>query len=229
MTFSIAGLCPRTGEFGCAIATSSMAAGARVPFVGPGLGVVLTQARTDPVLGALGLRRLEAGRDAAETLSDIIASTPHSAWRQLAVLDRDGRVADFTGAEVMAPKGSRIGRGAIAIGNAVANDVVVDAILAGFEASPESTLSDRLIAALEKGLAAGGEAYPLRSAALKVAQPGIPFTPIDLRVDCAETPIAALRQIWTLWAPMVEAYVARARDPANAPLAETIEGHRRTS
>src|SRR5712692_2944526 len=109
MTFSIAGRCRRTGEFGCALATSSMAAGARVPFVDPAAGVVLSQARSDPGLGALGLQRLAAGRSAEDAMSDIIASTSHATWRQLAVLDRAGRVAVFTGADVAAPKGARIG------------------------------------------------------------------------------------------------------------------------
>jgi uncharacterized Ntn-hydrolase superfamily protein len=223
MTFSIAGFCRRTGESGCALATSSMAAGGRCPFVAPDGGVVLTQARTDPTLGALGLQRLAAGRSAAETIADMVASSPNSVWRQLAVIDRERRIAEFTGAEVMAPKGARIGSDGVAIGNAVANDGVIDAILKGFGANPESPLADRLIMALEYGLAAGGEAYPLRSAALEVARPKLPFVPVDLRVDFSETPIEELRRMWTLWAPMVDGYVQRALDPGNAPPAQEIE------
>jgi uncharacterized Ntn-hydrolase superfamily protein len=223
VTFSIAGICRRTGESGCALTTSSMAAGGRCPFVAPDVGVVLTQARTDPTLGALGLLRLAAGRSAAETIADLVASSPNSAWRQLAVIDRNGGIAEFTGAAAMAPKGGRIGRDGVAIGNAVANDRVIDAILKGFEANPERPLADRLIMALEYGLAAGGEAYPLRSAALEVARPGLPFVPIDLRVDFSETPIEDLRRMWMLWAPMVDGYVQRALDPGNAPPAQEIE------
>ena len=225
MTFSIAGLCPRTGEFGCALATSSMAAGGRAPFVAPGFGVVLSQARSDPRLGALGLRCLEGGRSARDTLSQMIASTPHSAWRQLAVLDRNGGIADFTGEHCTVAKGARTGRGSIAIGNGLANDRVVGAMLEGFEAAPGKPLSDRLLMALEYGLEAGGEAFPLRSAAIKVAQPSVPFAPIDLRVDCSEVPISDLRKMWTLWSPMVDGYVQRCLDPANSPAAAIIEGH----
>lgn len=226
MTFSILGRCPRSGEFGCALATSSMAAGARVHFVAPGIGAVLSQARSDPTLGALGLARLAAGRSAAEALADMIAATPHAAWRQLALLDGAGRIAEFTGAKVASPKGSAVGQGAIALGNAVANDRVVGAILAGFAAAPETPLAERLLAALEAGLDAGGELAPLRSAALRVARPGVPFTPIDLRVDLSETPLAELRRYWTLWAPMADGYVERALAPDSAPSTETIEGQR---
>jgi uncharacterized Ntn-hydrolase superfamily protein len=224
MTFSIAGFCRRTGEFGCALATSSMAVGGRAAFVAPGIGVVLSQARSDPRLGILGLRRLEVGRSAQETLSDMIASTPHSAWRQLGVVDLEGRVAEFTGAHCAPAKGASAGQGALAIGNGLANDVVVGAMLKGFEATPDRPVTDRLLMALEYGLGAGGEADPLRSAAIKVARPKVPFPPIDLRVDCSESPIADLRGLWSLWAPMVEGYVQRCLDPASAPPAAEIEG-----
>jgi len=225
MTFSIAGLCKRTGEFGCALATSSMAAGGRAPFVAPGVGVVLSQARSDPRLGAVGLKSLESGRSAQQALAEMIASTPHSAWRQLAALDREGRVAGFTGAHCTLAKGSEHGPSAIAIGNGLANDGVVGAMMKGFLAAPDKPLSDRLLTALEYGLDAGGEAFPLRSAALKVAQPNVPFAPIDLRVDHSEVPIAELRTMCTLWAPMVAGYVQRCLDPENSPPAAAIEGH----
>jgi uncharacterized Ntn-hydrolase superfamily protein len=223
VTFSILGRCPRSGEFGCALATSSMAVGARCHFVAPGIGALLSQARSDPTLGALGLARLAAGRSAAETLADMIASTPHAAWRQLAVLDAAGRIAEFTGAKVAPPKGASVGKDAVAIGNAVANDRVVGAILAGYEARPDSSLADRLITALEAGLEAGSELEPLRSAALRIALPGVKFTPIDLRVDLSETPIAELRRYWTLWAPMADGYVERALSPDSAPATADIE------
>lgn len=225
MTFSIAAICRRTREFGCALATSSMAVGGRAAFVAAGTGVVLSQARSDPRLGILGLKRLEAGRSAQETLSDMIASTPHSAWRQLGVVDLEGRVAEFTGAHCSPAKGACVGGGALAIGNGLANDTVVGAMLNGFEAAPDKPLTDRLLMALEHGLDAGGEADPLRSAAIKVAQPNVPYPPIDLRVDCSESPIADLGALWTLWAPMVEGYARRCLDPASAPPAAEIEGY----
>lgn len=227
MTFSIAALCPRTGEYGCALATSSMAVGGRASFVVPGVGVVLSQARSDPRLGALGLHCLERGRSAEQAVAEMVASTPHSAWRQLAVLDRDGGVAAFTGAQCTDAKGERPGRGAVAVGNGLANARVVGAILDGFEAAPARPLTDRLLLALERGMAAGGEAFPLRSAAVKVARPNVPFAPIDLRVEFSETPIAELARLWTLWAPMVDSYIQRCLDPAHAPPASEIEGHTR--
>ena len=225
MTFSIAALCRRTGEVGCALATSSTAAGARAPFVAPGRGAVLSQARSDPALGFLGVKLLEAGRSAEETLAEMVASNSHSAWRQLAVVDQVGNVAHFTGSEPLASRGARVGDAAIAIGNALANDDVVGAVLKGFGAAPDQRLASRLLMALEYGERAGGETYPLRSAAIKVARPNVPFPILDLRVDHSESPIADLRRIWLEFDPMIEAYVTRALDPQNSPAAATIEGH----
>jgi uncharacterized Ntn-hydrolase superfamily protein len=116
-------------------------------------------------------------------------------------------------------------RGVVALGNGLANDRVVGAMMAAFRASADRSLAERLIIGLEAGLAAGGEAYPLRSAAIKIARPNVPLLPIDLRVDCSDTPIAELRRIWSLWLPMVDGYIQRCVDPANSPAAALIEGH----
>ncbi len=223
MTFSVAALCPQTGAIGFALATSSMAVGARAAFLAPGFGVVFSQARSDPQLGTLGTALLKAGRTAAETLAEMRAATPYAGYRQLAVLDGAGRVAHATGEHCVAPCGAVSGHAAIALGNAVANDTVIPAMLQAFEAIA-GTLAHRLLAALEAGVAAGGEPHPLRSAALKIGRPGLPFPAADLRVDLAEHPVAALRHQWRVYEPLLEGYALRAVDPANAPLAAALEG-----
>jgi uncharacterized Ntn-hydrolase superfamily protein len=225
MTFSVAALCPRTGEMGCALATSSMAAGARAQFISADAGVVLAQACSDPRLGLIGIDRLREGSGARGTLEAMISASPHSGWRQLAVIDRSGEAVAFTGAECPAAKHDLTAQGIAALGNGLANERVVVAMLSAFQACSELSLGERLIIGLEAGLEAGGEAYPLRSTALKVARPGIPLLPIDLRVDRSDTPIADLRRLWSLWLPMVDGYIQRCVDPANSPPAALIEGH----
>ena len=226
MTFSVAALCSRTGEIGFALATSSMAVGARAAFLAPGFGVVFAQGRSDPQLGALGLALLETGRTAVEALAEMRAATPYAAFRQIAVLDNIGRIAHATGEHCLPPCGAAIGRAAIALGNAVANDTVVPAMLDAFNAA-EGSLANRLLTALEAGVAAGGEPYPLRSAALKVARPDLPFAAVDLRVDLAEHPVAALRHHWQVYEPLMEGYALRAVDPSRAPLAAAMESELR--
>jgi uncharacterized Ntn-hydrolase superfamily protein len=222
MTFSIAALCPHTGEIGLALTTSSMAVGARTLRLVPGRGAVFAQARSDPRLAARAAARLEAGHTARDAL-DALLSTPDIAWRQLAVLDRAGDAAHFTGEGCMPAKGAASRPGAVALGNGLANDAVVPAILDGFFANPQAPLVERLLQALEHGLAAGGEPYPLRSAALQLGRPGIPFAVADLRVDLHNTPLAALRHLWTNYTPVLEGYLTRAIDPANAPPAASFE------
>jgi uncharacterized Ntn-hydrolase superfamily protein len=223
MTFSIAGLCPRTGEIGLALTTSSMAVGARTLRLVPGRGAVFAQARSDPRLAARAAASLEAGRTAHEALDELLA-TPDIAWRQLAVLDLAGDAAHFTGDGCMPAKGAVDAPGAVALGNALASDAVVPTILRGFFADPAAPLGERLLQALEHGLVAGGEPYPLRSAALQLGRPGIPFAVVDLRVDLHNAPLAALRHLWVNYTPLLEGYLTRAIHPANAPPAASFEG-----
>ncbi|KAA9165909.1 DUF1028 domain-containing protein, partial [Delftia sp. BR1] len=61
MTFSIVGRCERTGQLGVAISSSSIAVGARCPWVRAGVGVVSTQNITLPALGPRVLDLLEQG------------------------------------------------------------------------------------------------------------------------------------------------------------------------
>jgi uncharacterized Ntn-hydrolase superfamily protein len=88
-------------------------------------------------------------------------------------------------------------------------------MIGAFEAGT-GYLADRLITALEAGLAAGGEDGPVRSAGVLVADRQS-WPVVDLRVDWHEQPIAALRTLWTEYAPQLEAYVLRALDPDAAP------------
>ena len=52
MTFSLVGRCARSGQLGAAVATSSIAVGARCTYCEAGVGAVLTQHRTFPVRSA---------------------------------------------------------------------------------------------------------------------------------------------------------------------------------
>jgi uncharacterized Ntn-hydrolase superfamily protein len=90
-------------------------------------------------------------------------------------------------------------------------------MLAAFAADPDAPLAERLVAALEAAQHAGGEAGPVHSAGLLVVAEQ-PWPLVDLRVDWADTaPIAALRALWTLWQPQMDAYVTRALNPGDAP------------
>src|SRR5260221_8245587 len=166
MTFSLIGRCARTGQIGCAVSTSNISVGSRVPFARAKVGAVLTQNRTDPRLGPRGLDLLASGCSADEALAALVASTPHIGWRQLAVMDAAGRTAACTGALVKPHLGMIHGRDCVAIGNILANDRVVPAVAAGFAEAAATPLAARLIRALPPGLAPGREHRPGRPAAV---------------------------------------------------------------
>lgn len=89
-------------------------------------------------------------------------------------------------------------------------------MVAGFLAA-EGHLGCRLVAAMRAGLEAGGEAGPVRSAGLLVAD-RVPWPVADLRCDWTEAcPIEALEGLWALWRPQMDTYVGRALDPSAAP------------
>jgi uncharacterized Ntn-hydrolase superfamily protein len=90
-------------------------------------------------------------------------------------------------------------------------------MVAAFEKSPPGEhLAERLMQALEAGLAAGGEFMEERGAGLKVSDRQV-WPLVDLRVDWHDRPVAELRRIWTDYRPHMDSYVARALDPDTAP------------
>lgn len=215
MTFSIVARCARTGQFGMAISSSSPAVAARCAHVRAGVGAVASQNITDPALGPLLLDRLEAGLDAAAALAAITAGRAHVDYRQLLVIDRSGSSAIHSGTQVLGTWNHAKGKDCAAGGNLLADDAIPARMIAAFEASA-GHLAERLMQALEAGLLAGGEAGPVRSAGLKVAD-GLSWPLVDLRIDWADAPIQMLRAAWDIYAPQMQAYVQRAEDPTQAP------------
>jgi uncharacterized Ntn-hydrolase superfamily protein len=218
MTFSIAGRCARTGMLGAVVTTSSMAVGGRCAYAQAGVGAVLTQHRTDPRLGPKMLEGLQ--HDAPDAvLRALEAADPNLRWRQLAAIAADGKAAFFNGSRITSIAKGRGGRDCVAIGNILRTTDVVDAMVESFEASEPETLAERLVRAIEAGLAAGGELKQVKSAGLLVVhRESFPY--VDLRVDLSNQPLTELRFLWELYRPEAEAYVVRAVDPdkATAPL-----------
>jgi uncharacterized Ntn-hydrolase superfamily protein len=214
MTFSIVGRCPSSGQFGAVTATSNIAVGARVAYCAAGVGAVLTQHRTDPRLGPRGLALLRSGCSAQETVDALVASTPHAQWRQIAALDAAGGTAAFSGARTRPEMSAATAENACAIGNILANARVPAAMLRRFLSEQTAPLAERLMRALEEGLAAGGEQGPVHSAHLVVVDTES-FPLVDLRVDWHDQPVNELRALWNRYAPEMGAYILRALDPDN--------------
>jgi uncharacterized Ntn-hydrolase superfamily protein len=219
MTFSLVGRCARTGMFGAAVTTSSIGVGCRVPYARAGVGAVCTQHRTDPRLGPRGLDLLEAGKSASEVVAALTAGDPTIGWRQLAVVDGEGRTAWFHGDRIKSIHAEAEGKGCCAIGNIIRNEQVPSAMIEAFEASEADPLAERLVLALEAGEAAGGEFRQLKSVAVIVAHEHS-FPLVDLRVEFDRAPLTELRFLWEVYRPQVNDYVRRTMDPDSIPYPE---------
>jgi uncharacterized Ntn-hydrolase superfamily protein len=216
MTYSIIARCVRTGQLGAAGTTSDIGLGARVPWLMAGVGAVVTQHRTDPRLGPRMLKTLSQGGTAADAVVDAVESTPHARWRQLAAIGSQGAPAAFSGDLVDREYFAEIAdEDHVVVGNVLASPAVGEAISAAFLASAGNPLAERLMVALEAGLAAGGEQWPLRSAYLKVVETEV-FPLIDVRVDEHAEPLTELRRLWELYQPWAREFIVRALDPDRA-------------
>ncbi|WP_244928973.1 DUF1028 domain-containing protein [Nocardioides sp. W7] len=213
MTYSVLARCERTGQLGVATSTSDVAVGARVPWLRTGVGAVVTQHRTDPRLGPRMLDLMALGASAEEAVEGARHSSVHAEWRQLAAIGTSGPGVGWTGAHV-----DRTGVAVVSaddhvvVGNILVGQVVGDAASAAFAADAGLELGERLVRALEAGLAAGGEPDPLRSACLRV-HGAESFPLVDLRVDEHPEPLRELRRLWELYGPAAGEYVSRAIDP----------------
>mgnify|MGYP000548156129 CR=1 FL=1 len=216
MTFSIVGRCAETGQLGIAISSSSIAVGARCPWLRAGVGAVASQNITLPALGPQILDALEAGLEPAAALDQALSRNGYSQYRQVALLDSQGRSALFSGSEALGLHNALAGEQCVAAGNLLASPAVIATMIDAFEHS-QGLLADRLLAAMHAAMAAGGEAGPVHSAALKVVD-DLTWPLIDLRVDWADNnPIGQLDNLWQAYRPQMQDYVIRALDPTRAP------------
>lgn len=216
MTFSIIGRCAETGQLGIAISSSSIAVGARCPWVRAGVGAVASQNITLPALGPQVLDALERGQLPPAALDQVLTANGWSDYRQVTVIDSHGRVALFSGKQALGVHNAVAGEQCAAAGNLLASQQVIQAMVDAFEQAG-GHLADRLLAAMHAAVAAGGEAGPIHSAALKIAGE-LTWPLVDLRVDWAEhDPIGQLDGLWQAYRPQMHDYVTRALDPTRAP------------
>jgi uncharacterized Ntn-hydrolase superfamily protein len=216
MTFSIVGRCAETGQLGIAISSSSIAVGARCPWLRSGVGAVSTQNITLPALGSYVLDQLALGLSPEEAIARVPTYDAYSQFRQVTVIDHQGNTAIFNGTETLGCVHSLAGDQCVGAGNMLADTQVIDALVNAFETA-DGQLADRLMAAMHAAMAAGGEAGPVHSAALKVVG-DLSWPIVDLRVDWAdEDPIGVLAHLWADYRTQMQDYLTRALDPTQAP------------
>ncbi|WP_046863825.1 DUF1028 domain-containing protein [Microvirga massiliensis] len=211
MTFSLAALDRETGMFGICVASSSIAVGNRCPWARARAGAVLTQHRTDIRSGPLGLDLLSQGFGAQEVVNILVAGSEYPAQRQFAVVDRDGHTAFYNGLGIESINAAAAGDGCISVGNFLASADVPEGMVRAFEASSGS-FAERLLSAVDAGVATGGEIQPAMAAALLIVDRHA-WPLVDLRVDFEVDPQHGLHRLWKAYEPLVERFVIQVLRP----------------
>ena len=217
MTFSITARCPETGMLGVAVSSSSPCVAARCAHVRAGAGAVATQNITDPRLGPAALDLMGQGMPAARALDALQKSASNMAYRQLVLVDTSGGTAHFSGAHTLGKHRAIAGQGVVAAGNMLSSGVVIDAMIKAYSDTAGRALGDRLMAAMDAALRAGGEEGDVHSAGMLLAR-DVAWPVADLRIDWRDDcPVAALDALWQRWQGEMDAYVGRALNPGGAP------------
>jgi uncharacterized Ntn-hydrolase superfamily protein len=205
MTYSIVAVDPATGARGVAVASKALCVGAHVPWGRAGFGALATQAWHDLRYGWEGLALLEEGRSAAYIVQRLTHGDDDAPNRQLGIVDRNNRVASYTGSRCLPWAGGMCGTGYAVQGHLLSGPQVVEAMAARYEAMAGQPFVHRLVQSLLAGDEVGGDRRGRHSAAVKVwrAEPAHKTdvdTVGDLRVDDAVRPLHDLaRLVPRLW------------------------------
>ncbi|MEU0934989.1 DUF1028 domain-containing protein [Embleya sp. NPDC005971] len=203
MTYSIVGFHPHDGSLGFASQSHFFAVGSVVGDAEAGVGVVVSQAFANTDWPHEGLALLRAGATPDDVLRTLVAGDPLADYRQAIVMDATGAYACFTGGRCAPHTGVARGEGVAAVGNMLASDDVCRAMVAAHRDAASASASahtDRLVAALEAGERAGGDARGSQSAVVKVVD-GVrgerPWRHVlaDIRVDDHADPVRELRRL----------------------------------
>lgn len=203
MTFSIVARDPETGDLGGAVQSRFLGVGALVLHGRAGVGMVATQAWANVAYGPRGLALLEVGATARQALEVLVGADDQPGHRQAAIVDAAGRVAAHTGGDCPDWAGHHTGDGFSCQGNILVSGATVEAMAAAMRERTGLEFAERLVAALQAGQAAGGDARGQQSAALLVVREGGGYggrsdRHVDLRVDDHPAPIAELGRLLAL-------------------------------
>lgn len=201
-TFSIVAYDTQSGDLGIGVQSKYFSVGPVVPWAEAGVGAIATQAFVNVSYGPRGLLLLKEGLSVDEVIERLTGDDEGKDRRQLGIVDARGNAASYTGPNCTHWAGGRVGEGYAVQGNILEGEGVVDSMVEAFESAP-GELAERLMAALEAGEKAGGDARGRQSASLLVVRYGAGRAGygdryIDLRVDDHKAPVKELRRLLNL-------------------------------
>ena len=204
MTYSIVARDDDSGQLGVAVQSHYFSVGSLVSWAEAGVGAVATQSVVEPDYGPRGLAQMREGVSAPDALRRLLLDDDQEDVRQVAILDKQGRVAVHTGARCIREAGHRVADGVSAQANMMERATVPDAMVEAFRAS-SGDLAGRLLAALDAAEREGGDIRGRQSAAVLVVAPRasgrhVEDRLVDLRVEDHPDPLRELRRLVDLLA-----------------------------
>jgi uncharacterized Ntn-hydrolase superfamily protein len=201
-TFSIIAYDEARGDWGAAVQSKFLAAGALVLWARAGVGAIATQAFINASYGEEGLSLLERGLSAQDVVDRLTSADPGRGNRQLGVVDRGGNSACFTGSACFDWAGHHCGPGYSAQGNTLVSGDTITAMAQRYEEGAGEPLARRLVESLAAAQEAGGDRRGQQAAAVLVVSAGAGYggadVRVDLRVDDHPHPIEELRRLLDL-------------------------------
>jgi uncharacterized Ntn-hydrolase superfamily protein len=220
MTYSIIARCERTGRLGIGITTFSLGCGGRLEGMRANVGICKTQAWGNRGNDPLGVKLLAEGFAPRRVMEMLAANDPDHPYRQIAIIDRDGRIAAHTGDKTRGWTGHSVEKACVAFGNGLVGPHVIEAMIAAYFNASEDGLEWRLMKALEAGRDSGGQGdaanhLPERSAAIKIVDRDV-YPDLDVRVDSHAAAVEELRRVLEEYKVYERFYRDRGRNPAEA-------------
>jgi uncharacterized Ntn-hydrolase superfamily protein len=203
MTFSIVAFDPETGDLGVAAQSKFPNVGAVIPFAQAGVGAVATQSFSNTAYATRGFALLENGATPQQAVDILTGNDADRGYRQMGIVDAQGRAATFTGTQCFDWCGGLTGENFAVQGNTLVGEAVITAMARTFQAT-SGPLAERLMAVLSAGQAAGGDRRGQQSAALLVVRKNGGYGAnndryVDISVCDHPTPIEELERIYALY------------------------------
>ena len=201
-TFSIVACDLERRQWGVVTQSRVLAVGSIVPFAKAEVGAIATQSWANTTFGPNGLKMLSEAKSAQETLDTLLENDDDREHRQVAIVDRQGRIAHFTGDKCLKWAGAQTGDHYCCLGNILVGKEVVSDMAETFEKT-DGSLADRMLAAMVAGQNAGGDRRGRQSTGMLIVQDkagysGFDDRYIDLRVDDHPRPIEELGRLLDL-------------------------------
>jgi uncharacterized Ntn-hydrolase superfamily protein len=198
-TYSIVARDSLTGEMGVAVQSHWFTVGSVVAWGEAGVGVIATQSLANVSFGARGLELLKAGLTPQKALDSLLATDEGSEFRQVAILDAEGKVVVHTGKNCIPFAGHITGNNFAVQANLMANEKVWPAMAETFQKT-QGSLAERMVAALEAAQQEGGDIRGQQSASVLIVKgtaSGKVWEDrlIDLRVEDHPRPVEELKRL----------------------------------